>query len=360
MRSGRWIGIGPGAIGVRAAAVRGLLALAFVLGGVLAGAEDRGETRSAKNGQAAAGDVGTVAGQTAAITKGQRLFTCGHSFHILIYRLVGEMASAAGIEDHTAAGVSSIGGSRVIQHWDVADEKNLAKERLKAGAVDALTLSPIWFPDEGIEKFAKLGVAHNPKIRIFVQEFWLPNDTYEPIYPLDTRKKVDHNATDLVDLRKKQTQYLKDVDAVANGINTQLGQRSVYVVPVGQAVLALREKLAAGKAPGLKMQWDLFRDPWGHATAPVTVLSGYCHFAAIYRRSPVGLPVPKDLNLYRRYTTDVSLRKPGWRPTPEEIKQAEPLAEKDLKELNRLLQELAWEAVSKHPTSGIAAEPTGK
>ena len=70
-----------------------------------------------------------------------------------------------------------------------------------------LTLSPIWMPDEGIEKFARLGLEHNPKIRITVQEFWMPNDTYEPKYPLDIGKKVDHNATDLAELRKKQALY---------------------------------------------------------------------------------------------------------------------------------------------------------
>ncbi len=103
---------------------------------------------------------------------------------------------------------------------------------------------------------------------------------------------MDHNATDLEDLRENQTRYLQDLGDYVRGINQEQGKDVVFVVPVGQAALALREKIAAGKAPGLKMQWDLFRDPWGHAQPPLTVLSGYCHFAVIYRRSPVGLPMP--------------------------------------------------------------------
>ena len=55
--------------------------------------------------------------------------------------------------------------------------------------VDVLTLSPIWLPDEGIEKFAKLGLEHNPDIRVTVQEFWLPNDTYHPVYPLEAAQE---------------------------------------------------------------------------------------------------------------------------------------------------------------------------
>lgn len=133
--------------------------------------------------------------ETAPITKGQRVFTCAHSFHGFVYGMLAEAAKNAGIKDHACVGLSGIGGSRVIQHWNASDEKHQAKAALSEGKVDVLTLSPIWMPDEGIEKFAKLGLAHNPNIRITVQEFWLPNDTYEPKYPLDVRKmpKVDHD-----------------------------------------------------------------------------------------------------------------------------------------------------------------------
>jgi hypothetical protein len=259
--------------------------------------------------------------------KGLRVFTCGHSFHGFVYRMLADLARGAGIKDHQLAGSSMIGGSRVVQHWNVPDEKNTAKTALREGRVDVLTLSPIWLPDEGIEDFARLGFEHNPLIRVLVQEFWLPNDTYHPVYPLETRKKVDHNATDVAELRAQQARYDKDIEDLARGVNKRLGQDVVFVVPVGQAAVALREKIVAGKAPGLKAQWDLFRDTWGHAQAPLRVLSAYCHYAVIYRRSPVGLPVPADLA------------------------RAENLEEKD--RLNRLLQEIAWDTVTHHPLTGF-------
>lgn len=265
-----------------------------------------------------------------AAAKGQRVFTCGHSFHVFVYRLVAEMAKSAGIADHGMAGLSSIGGSRVIQHWDAPDEKNLAKAALRDGEVDVLTLSPIWLPDEGIENFAKLALEHNPSVRIAVQEFWLPNDTYHPVYPLETRLKIDHDATDVAELRRQQGRYDHDVDEYVREINRRLGKEIVFTVPVGQAAVALREKIVAGQAPGLKAQWEIFRDNWGHPKAPLQVLDGYCHFAVIYRRSPVGLPVPSILE------------------------KAEGLEEKE--KLNRLLQELAWDAVIHHPLSGVKAK----
>ncbi len=99
------------------------------------------------------------------------------------------------------------------------------------------------------------------------------------------------------------------------------------MVPAPQAVISLREKIIAGQAPGLKKQEDLFTDELGHGTAPLEALVAYCNYAVIYRRSPVGLPVP------------------------EVLKRAK-LGDNETK-LNRLLQDLAWEAVLRHPLSGI-------
>jgi hypothetical protein len=186
--------------------------------------------------------------------------------------------------------------------------------------VDMLTLSPIWLPDEGIANFSKLAVEHNPDIRITVQEYWLPNDEYRPVYPLDTRKKVDHNATTIPALQQAQDRYDHDVDEYARAINAKLGKDALITVPVGQAVVRLREKIIAGECPGIKQQSELFRDNWGHPTAPVQVLAAYCHFAVIYKMSPIGQPLPTLLK-----------KTPAW-------------GEK----LNALLQQLAWDAVSKH------------
>ena len=264
------------------------------------------------------------------VPKGQRVFTCGHSFHVFVYPLLAEIAKSAGIRDHVGAGLSSIGGSRIIQHWDVPERENQAKAALRAGKVDVLTLSPIWMPDEGIEKFARLGVEHNPQIRVAVQEFWMPNDTYEPKYPLDCGKKVDHNATVLAELRKKQALYDRDLGDYVRGVNRRLGKDVLLIVPVGQATLALREKIVAGTRAGLKKQWDLFCDCWGHPQVPLEVLATYCNYAVIYRSNPLGLPVPAVL---------ADGRDPD-----------------GAYKLNRLLQELAWDAVVHHPLSGVKAE----
>ena len=271
-----------------------------------------------------------------AVTKGLRVATCGHSFHVFTYRQVAEIAKSAGL-DHQLVGLSSIGGSTVQKHWDVPEEKSEAKKALIAGSADVLTLSPIWLPDDAIEKFVKLGIEHNPALRITVQEYWMPNDEYNPVYPLDTRKKVDHNATDIAKLREATQRYAKDIEDYVGGINQRLGKDSVLIVPVGLAAVALREKVVKGEVPGIKTQGELFRDNWGHAQAPLRVLSSYCHYAVIYRRSPVGLPVPNDL------------------------KPMKDVSDEDKAKLNKLLQQIAWDTVSHHPMSGInASSPSTK
>lgn len=93
---------------------------------------------------------------------GQRVFVCAHSFMIYTAKLLPPMAEAAGIA-HVNAGQQMIGGSRVIQHWDLPEEKNRAKAALRESKVDVLTLSPnALMPDPGINHFTKLGLEKNP------------------------------------------------------------------------------------------------------------------------------------------------------------------------------------------------------
>ena len=260
----------------------------------------------------------------APVEKGLRVLSAGHSFHVFVPGILKDIVQGAGIRDHVQVDVSSIGGSRVIQHWDLPDEKNKAKTALKTGKVDVFTLSPIYLPDEGIANFVQLALEHNPAIRLTVQEFWLPFDLYDP-----TRKKADkpdRNAMTGEELRRRHEPYFKSMDDHVRELNAKHGKPVVQVVPVGQAVIALREKIIAGQAPGLATQEELFTDPIGHVRGPIQALTAYCHFAVLYRKSPAGLGVPAVL---------------------AKDKPAEP------EKLNRLLQELAWEAATSHPLTGV-------
>jgi hypothetical protein len=87
-------------------------------------------------------------------------------------------------------------------------------------------------------------------------------------------------------------------------------------------VVKLRELMAAGKAPGLTKQSELFTDTIGHGKPPIQILVAYCNYACITARSPVGLRVEE------KGVSD---------------------------ELNKVLQQIAWDTVTAYPMSGVKA-----
>src|SRR5262245_36968326 len=67
--------------------------------------------------------------------KGQRVFFASHSLMWYVPKPLGELAEAAKIKDHKLAGLQSLGGSKTLQHWNLPEDKNKAKQALKKGQV---------------------------------------------------------------------------------------------------------------------------------------------------------------------------------------------------------------------------------
>jgi len=255
---------------------------------------------------------------------GLKVLTAGHSFHVWMPPLVAEMAKAAGIPGHEQLAISSIGGSKVIQHWDLPAAKNKAKPVLESGKADLFTMSPTFLPDPGIENFVKLGLEHNPKIRFTLQQNWVPYEDPAIWLSRERPKSVDRDGKTVAQLRAMHDPYFAMIEGHVKELNARIPGARIAVVPSGEAVLALRAKVIAGEAPGVRTQSELFTDVLGHPGPQIRVLSAYCHYAVMYRRSPIGLSVVSPLAKL-------------------------PEAEK----LNRLLQEIAWKAVTEHPLSGV-------
>lgn len=262
---------------------------------------------------------------------GLRVYSSGHSFHMFMPKILEEIAKSAGIEGHTQVGNSSIGGSYVHQHWAKEGDKS-AKASIERDQPDIFTMAPIYLPDDGIDNFVRLCSEKSPKTQITLQEFWLPHDVYDVNYKKQTPKFPDRDAMTAEYLRTEYGKYFKVMDDYVADINRKYSRPIVVVVPVGQAVVALREKVIAGEVPGVTKQSELFTDSIGHCKSQIMVLNAYCHYAVIYKRSPVGLPVPS------------ALKNAGGDKAGTE-------------KLNTLLQEIAWKAVTSHPLSGVKASP---
>lgn len=242
------------------------------------------------------------------IDKGQHVLILGNSFQIFCYHHLNVMATSAGIKGHARAG----------------DPLPLAARK-----VDVVAINP-WFTihdkfDKGLDELTERALKHNPDIRVLAQLGWLPYD--DPIYPdpisLKGRAKTNWNARSMKEVRSMHAPYIKNATDQVQALNKQHGKQVVFIIPVAQAVMALREKVAAGEVEGLKSQDDLFADSHGHVRWPVELLNAYCHFAVVYRRTPVGLGI----------------------------------REKKQEQVHRLLQELAWDAVLKEPLSGVRTVP---
>ena len=265
-----------------------------------------------------------VSSATAAeLPAGLRVFYTGHSFHMFVPPQIDVMVKAAGIQGHRQVGVQGIGGSRVIQHWDLADEKNKAKPALTSGDVDVFTMAAhLAIPDEGIAKFTELGLKHNPNLRLLVQASWFPFDVAAADKKI--RENSQRDAMKIADLQAAVDEWRVKLEAQVDALNKQHERKAVFIVPVGDAVVKLREKVVAGTFPGIKTQSELFTDPIGHAGPHVQALASYCNYVAIYRISPVGLKIP------------------GKSISPEQ---------------HEILQKLAWDTVSGYPHSGVVAVP---
>jgi hypothetical protein len=261
---------------------------------------------------------------------GVRMFVAGHSFHQGIIPWLDKIARNAGITNQVLVGKLFVGGSRTIRVWETSATQSDVRTVLQAGQVDVLTLSPHrLLPDPGVDKFVDFGLAGNPNLRVTVQQSWIPydKDIGQGIDP-DPEKKlpIAWDVMTTAKLLATHQPYFRELEAQVRAVNARCGKPVVFLVPTGNALIVLREKVRLGLAPGIKTQAELFRDRMGHPGTALTLLNAYCHFAVIYRRSPVGLAVPGLL-------PDVSSA--------------------DSEALNRLLQEIAWAVVTTDPLSGV-------
>src|SRR5205807_1203564 len=207
---------------------------------------------------------------TTSAPKGLRIFVSGHSLHWYIPSPLTDMAKAAGIEGHKIVGTQQIGASKTQQHWDMAEGQNKAKQALKKGEVDLFTMSPIQFPDQGIENFVKLGLEHNPNMRFTVQISWGGGDIDNQDFPKGAFANVDREKTP-DQLKKLYERNIKAAEAQADDINQKYGggKKVLFLVPSAQALVALRTRIAHREVPGLTKQGELFNDAMRQPSAPM-------------------------------------------------------------------------------------------
>lgn len=308
------------------------------------------------------------------------IFWVGHSLvegraksdwgDISLMSLVGRFAQSRGLghrmTDHTLWGTSLAGLWRGRPHGFTRDASEMVAKReafqRAPGQYDTLVLTeslPVdWAADHEysayyVRRFACPLVDANPRARVYLYQTWVnlqggdPNSKFPPPHRFDWR-------AEMLAQRKVWDRIADEASRPSvrapGGWLSRLGWHAtsdggcpdtfpVFIVPVGQALVALLDRLAAPQPGdvferpdgGRLTMADLFGNPyvdwprdWPLAKGPAELdpkatlerltrrdpdqphddihlsaagiyFAALVHFATIYRQSPLGLPAPADI-----------------------------------------------------------------
>jgi len=269
---------------------------------------------------------------------GRKLVYASHSLMWDEPDIVAAEAKAYGIKDHVVLAVQRNGFSTTQAMWQTANGQ--AKQALTGGKADDFITSPMEMPDTGVDSYVEFGLQQNPKMRFLIQNNWAGFNMDGNLAHNMGRGRKDWDQSTVEDLKTLNTVSEKAFDDQIKKINEKykadpkIAREVAYIIPTSQANTELRIMIVEKKFPGLDKQSDLFADQIGHPKPPLWALNSYIHFACIYGKSPVGLPIPAVLK-----------------------NTGNPKFDEDF---NKRLQELAWKTVINYPLSGVKAPADAK
>ncbi len=227
--------------------------------------------------------------------------TVYHLGHSLVGRdmpaMVGQLAKAAGFQGHAYA--SQLGWGASLNQHKAGDVPGFAQENahpahrpapeaLASGTYDAVILTEmvelrdaVRYHDSAtaLAHWAQAARAANPDVRVYLYETWHRLDD-----PDGWLNRID---TDLAGLWEGR---------LARPVMAMADTGTIHIIPAGQALAAVVRAVEAGQVPGLTSRNDLFAQQTDGTTDPIHLndLGAYVvalvHFAALYHRSPAGLP----------------------------------------------------------------------
>ena len=177
---------------------------------------------------------------------------------------------------------------------------------------------------------AALGAKNNPRFRIVWQTY---------VWPVGQTPKDGKKTLDVTAMKKRAAREpLKELKELVDAINAKHGRQVVLISPVGEATIKLVEMVAAGEFPGISDPAELWTEFNMHSNRHVLALTAYCNVATMYGVSPVGLKPD-----FSKVTYGGGGKGPG-------IQSMEGITD----EQRAILQNIAWEAVSKYRHAGFA------
>ena len=282
-----------------------------------------------------------------------RVFFVGNSVTDTVnYGAFAELAKSRGIDQPWAR--QMIPGAPLFWIWRddngfVNEGFGPAKRALAEHPWDVVTVQPFdrhidSNGDESdlmvINQMIAAQVPKNPAVRFYIYQRWprmvatdgmsleFDKDAYDP--------KLGRLTVDLTRIKDWESLYARPYTGGWDGTNEtadfftklltavrtanpQLSNQP-QIIPVGDVMLALHQRMRAGKVPGRDTAWTLYTDGI-HLGIDGSYLVGCTFFATIHRQDPRGLPT-------------------------------EPYGVTDLA-LAKIIQEVVWEVVASHPQAGV-------
>jgi hypothetical protein len=131
-------------------------------------------------------------------------------------------------------------------------------------------------PIDALDQMTTLALKYKPDCRIYLQHAWA---TSGRIWAL-------RDDDDLAAIQVEWDKRRKKLEDKVDEINKQNGKQVVFIIPLADTVMKMRQMVAAGKLPGVTKQSQLFWDidetknRDDHAAHQTVVLAMYCAHAA--------------------------------------------------------------------------------
>jgi len=213
--------------------------------------------------------------------QGYTRFHQGNSLTAEMRELFSQVAKDGGFPDDEFVAYG-LAGTPIDFAWESSGSNSTYRELLQSGApYDMIELQPFKSrrrPEDEADaavQFYEVALNHSPACTLLMYYTWV-----------NTPRTYDTFA----EWREAQTRYIDStLVPMTDLLEGYFPDNPVYVVPTGVAILALQDSIEAGKLPRFSSIDDIFHDGI-HCNSNGNYFNACVHYAAIYQRSPVGLP----------------------------------------------------------------------
>ena len=169
--------------------------------------------------------------------------------------------------------------------------------------------------------FINLAMPHNSNMQVYVYSRWPRQENFSPDY--DGVWEMTYSGGWGAQLESRD--FFQKVLLALRPVWTNRLNKTILMVPVGDTIYNLNQKIKAGLVPGFNTVTQLYMDAI-HFNDTGAYLVGCTYYSTMFKETPIGLP-----------------------SSPYNIAASVPIV--------GIIQSTVWQTVLNHPYSGVVPEP---